>query len=94
MAKPLVNNVKRGKLVEKGGGVWAMKSSCSTIYHTILPILQSLAKSNKGHGSRITKQVGQVVKVPRIKGADKIISILCEEHEAEDQKIKNRQSLS
>jgi hypothetical protein len=71
-----------------------MKSSRSTIYRTILPILQSLAKSNKGHGSRITKQVGQVVKVPRIKGADKIISILCEEHEAEDQKIKSRQSLS
>jgi hypothetical protein len=52
------------------------------------------AKSNKDHGSRSTKQVGQAVKVPRIKGADKIIATLCGEHEAEDQKIKNRQGLS
>jgi hypothetical protein len=52
------------------------------------------AKSNKNPGSRSTKQVGQAAKVPRIKGADKIIFILCEEHETENQKIKNRQGLS
>jgi len=38
--------------------------------------------------------VGQAVKFPRIKGADKIIATPCGEHEAEGQKIKNWQGLS
>lgn len=83
MAKPLINNVKRGKLVEKEGGFLDYEKqpldyiSCYSSH---------FLKSNKDHSSRSTKQVGQAVKVPRIKGADKIISTLCREHEAKDQK--------
>jgi hypothetical protein len=91
MAKPLINNVKRGKLVEKEG--FCLNYKKQPLDH-ISCYSSHFAKSNKDHGSRSTKQVGQAVKVPRIKRADKIISMLCGEHEAEDQKIKNRQGLS